>query len=233
MAKRTTGITKNSTKYFVVDAGAIYVNYGETDERLLGATSGGTAFKIETEMHQIEVDGLKTALKGGMRITKVTATIEGNLMELSPQNLQLALAGAEITEHLEEGSATATHDSIRRKRDLTDADYLKNVAIVGRVNNNTENFVGILYNAIGNGGIEVQTENEGEAVIEIVFTATCDVEDIQDDGTILEPWEIRFPKVQGVETPTTQANEPTTKTKDFSHEHYYAKNFNEDMKEEN
>ena len=43
------GVTTETVKRLFVDAGAVYVNYDEPDERLLGATRGGNTFTIEQE----------------------------------------------------------------------------------------------------------------------------------------------------------------------------------------
>ena len=51
------GVTKETVKNLFVDAGAIYINFGENDERLLGATREGNNFKIEQEVREMEFDG--------------------------------------------------------------------------------------------------------------------------------------------------------------------------------
>jgi hypothetical protein len=193
MPKRTTGITSTSLSNFVVDAGAVYVNYGEADERLLGATRGGNTFTIEVEQREMEIDGVRQAVRGTKRIISVVATMTVNLLELTAENLALALTGSEITTFTQEPAITPTHDVIRRVREIGSMDYLTNIAIVGKVNNATENFVGILYNALASGGLELAMEDESEASIELTFTAHIDADSIADDGTYPEAWEIRMP----------------------------------------
>jgi hypothetical protein len=193
MPKRTTGITSTSLSNFVVDAGAVYVNYGEADERLLGATRGGNTFTIEVEQREMEIDGVRQAVRGTKRIISVVATMTVNLLELTAENLALALTGSEITTFTQEPAVTPTHDVIRRVREIGSMDYLTNIAIVGKVNNATENFVGILYNALASGGLELAMEDESEASIELTFTAHIDADSIADDGTYPEAWEIRMP----------------------------------------
>lgn len=194
MPKRTTGITSQSLNSFVIDAGAVYVNLGETDERLLGATKEGSTFTIEAEMREMEIDGVRQAIKGTKRIINVLATLTVNLLELSAENLSLALVGSELTEFTDENATDPTHDVIRRAREIGTMDYIKNIAIVGKVNNTGDNFVGLLYNALSSGGLEMALEDENEAAIELTFTAHIDADDIADDGTYTEAWEIRMPK---------------------------------------
>ena len=195
MPKRTTGITSSSLSNFVIDAGAVYINYGEVDERLLGATRGGNTFTIEVEMREMEIDGVRQAIKGTKRIINVVASLTVNLIELTAENLALALTGSTLGEYTQEPAVTPTHDTITRIREIGSMDYVKNVAVVGKVNNATENFIGILNNALSNGGLEIAMEDENEAAIELTFTAHINPDDIADDGSYPEAWEIRMPKV--------------------------------------
>ena len=195
MPKRTTGITTQSLSNFVIDAGAVYINYGLTGERLLGATRGGNTFTIEVEMREMEIDGLRHAVKGTKRVISVAATITCNLLELTAANLAVALTGSDLSTFTPTGGTVATHDVIRRAREVGTMDYIENVAIVGKVNNATENFVGIIYNALSSGGLELGMEDESESAIELTFTAHIDADDIADDGTYEEAWEIRMPRV--------------------------------------
>jgi hypothetical protein len=198
MPKRTTGITAGSLNNFVIDAGAVYVNFGETDERLLGATRGGNTFTIDVEMREMEIDGIRMSAKGTKRVTKVEATIKTNLLEMSAANLALALTGSTIGTWTAEGATAATHDTIRRTREIGTMDYIKNIAIVGKVNNTGENFIGIIYNALATGGLEAAMEDENEVALEVTFTAHIDPADIADDGSYTEAWEIRMPRTPAV-----------------------------------
>lgn len=194
MPKRTTGITTASLNRFVIDAGAVYVNFGEVDERLLGATRDGNTFAIEVEMREMDIDGVRQAVKGTKRVTSVAASVTCNLLELSAENLALSLTGSTLGEWKETGDPAFTHDTIRRSREIGSMDYVKNIAIVGKVNNTGENFIGIIYNALASGGLELSLEDENEAAVELTFTAHIDPDDIEDNGTYLEAWEIRMPK---------------------------------------
>jgi GH25 family lysozyme M1 (1,4-beta-N-acetylmuramidase) len=193
MPKRTTGITATSLSNFVIDAGAVYINYGEVNERLLGATRGGNTFTIEVEMREMEIDGVRQAVKGTKRIISVVASMTVNLLELTAENLALALTGSQLTTFTQAPSPTPTHDVIKRIREIGTMDYVENIAVVGKVNNSAENFVGILYNALSSGGLELAMEDESEAAIELTFTAHIDPADIADDGSYPEAWEIRMP----------------------------------------
>lgn len=186
--KKTTGITRETVKRFMIDAGAVYLNYGEKDERRLGATRGGNSFNVEQEVKIIEIDGAKGPTKGARRVTEVTAQIIANLIEMTAENFRNAIAGADMEPYPDESAAT--HDSIRRTREIGDSDYIKNVALVGNISGTTTPIICIIENALADGNLELTTEDREEAGLEVQFTGHFDPEDMA-----TEPWEIRYPKM--------------------------------------
>lgn len=111
-----TGISGSTPDRIIIDAGAVYLNYGLANQRLLGATRGGNEFNLNRVTKNIEADGLKGAVKGMKRVTEVNPQITANLLELSVENLIAAIAGAEQgdrasvdVEHIA-GTATAEFD---------------------------------------------------------------------------------------------------------------------------
>ena len=90
-----TGLNANTPDRIFVDAGAVYINYGLSDERLLGATRGGNEFNLNRVLRDVEVDGVKGSTKGLRRVTEVRPQITCNLIELSLDNFLKAIAGAE------------------------------------------------------------------------------------------------------------------------------------------
>jgi len=91
------GISEKTPGSILVDAGAVYINYGLPNQRLLGATRGGNEWNLNRVTRNIEIDGLKGAVKGLKRITEVNPQITANLIELTVENLILAIAGANVT----------------------------------------------------------------------------------------------------------------------------------------
>ena len=88
------GLNVDTPDRIFVDAGAVYLNYGLPDERLLGATRGGNEFNLNREIRDIEVDGVRGSVKGLRRRTVCRPQITCNLIELSLDNLIKAIAGA-------------------------------------------------------------------------------------------------------------------------------------------
>ena len=88
------GVTSETVKRLILDAGVVYKNYG-TEDILLGATEGGNNFVVEREIREIPADGLRGKTKGFRRIISENAHITTNLKEWSRDNFLLALAGTE------------------------------------------------------------------------------------------------------------------------------------------
>lgn len=193
MAHQTYGISDATTKNFVVDAGAVYLNFGETDERLLGATRGGSTFSIEQDIKVIEIDGARGNVKGARRVITSNAGLKVALLEMNTSNLMLAIPGTSATDYTDTTDTPVptapTHDEIRRTRNLSDLDYLTNIALVGRVAGTNDNAIFILYNAMSDQKLEMKFEDKNELVLEVTFSAHYDPTD-----AMTEPWAMIFPK---------------------------------------
>ena len=88
------GLNSKTSERIFVGAGAIYLDYGLSTERRLGATRGGNEFNLNREIREVEIDGVKGPTKGLRRVTVVKPQITCNLIELSLDNLIKAIAGA-------------------------------------------------------------------------------------------------------------------------------------------
>lgn len=198
MARSTTGLTTNTVNNFLINAGALYMNLGLPDERLLGATRDGVTFTIEQDIAEIEVDGSPGPFMGGRRIIEVRPRIEATILEMTPENLKLAIAGADTADYTEEGATAPSHTQLTRNRGIAVSDYVANIAIVGSVSGSGENFVGIIYNALSDGEFGLETADSGEAGVELTLTGHFDPANMDQ-----EPWEIRIPKeITSITAPT-------------------------------
>lgn len=191
--RKTTGLTTQTVSRFVINAGALYMNLGLTDERLLGATRDGVTFTIEQDVAEIEVDGSPGPFLGGRRILEVRPRIEATLLEMTPENLKLAIVGSTSADYKDGTATTATHTEITRSRGILTTDYIANIAIVGTQVGANENFIGIIYNALMDGEISLETADSGEAGLGVTFTGHFDPAAITATG-VKEPWAVRIPK---------------------------------------
>lgn len=189
MAKRH-GVTASTFSRLIIDAGAVYKNYGEAGETLLGATRGGNSFKIETEQRTMDVDGSIGDVKGDKRIIRVTATITANFVEMTSALMLLGMPGAAMANY-PVAPAAKTHDKITRARDILTSDYCTNISIVGNTTASATNYIVVkLLNALADGNLELGFTDKEEAIPAITFKAHF-------DPTTLgaEPWEILNPIV--------------------------------------
>ena len=187
------GITTETVDKFFVDAGAVYINLGEDDERLLGATRGGNSFVLEQDVYEAEIDGSPGALKGARRIVEVRPRLTTNLIELSAENIRMAIAGSDMAAFPDDSAAT--HDVITRRRNIIAADYVKNIALVGTISGADEPIIILLKNALQDENFEIGTENRGESVVSLQFTGHFDPANMGE-----EPWEIRYPRNNGLQS---------------------------------
>lgn len=193
MPLQTKGLRTESVDHLIVDAGAVYVNLDETDERLLGATRGGSTFRIEQDVREIEVDGSPGPLKGARRVVEVRPQLTTNLLEMTMENLLMAIPGAEATP-IPDATATTGH-SIRRRRNIRGIDYIKNIGIVGTKQGSGEPVILKIYNAMQDDNFELGTEDKDESVLELTFTGHFDPGDMS-----VEPWEIIYPLNEGLQS---------------------------------
>jgi len=179
------GITTETMKNLLLDAGKIVLNYGETDERDLGATLGGNTFNVEAEIKDIRPDGARGKVKGGRRITDVAVTLTVNMFEMTKENLLLALPGAVATA---DPAGTPTADVITRSRNIEDTDYLTNITYVGTISGKNDPVIITVFNPLQDGAFEVSGEDKEEASTELTFSGHFDPAAMES-----EPWEIRYP----------------------------------------
>lgn len=147
----------------IIEAGVVYVDYGEPTERRLAPTRGGNTFVVEQEVKIIERDGARGKEKGLRRIVTENATLTVQLMNLSQDNLKLALPGADLSL----GVITNGDGSI------PDGDYLKNITLIGDTMGG-ETKVITLYNALSDNGLSLGMTPKDESVVELQFSAHYD-----------------------------------------------------------
>jgi hypothetical protein len=183
---RYTGVSSSTPVNLVVDAGAVYFNYGTASQRLLGATRGGNTFVVTQEFRVIEADGVPGAISDMIRIINVDPTMEVNMLEFSKENLLVAFPGAELTDY--PNAQAKTHDEISRVNNVSASDFLENIALVGTVQGKTEPIICLLYNVLQRDNMSMQRQDDDESVVTLTFHGHFDVTDLE-----TEPWKILYP----------------------------------------
>lgn len=91
------GVTVATFKRLLLDAGAVYKNWGLPDQAVISATRGGNEFTVEREIRQIEVDNVHGRVKGTSRIIAENARIVANFIEMTTDVILKALPGTSVT----------------------------------------------------------------------------------------------------------------------------------------
>lgn len=176
------GITNRTWESMIVDAGVVYVNFGEPDEAILGATNGGVTFGWEAmNIRTPEIDGLKGRLKGASRITEASPQMVVNLVEWHEEAILAAFPGVAVQ------TISGRRHITRTTRVIAPTDYPVNIAMVGKLSSG-EDVIVILKNPMVVSGAEIPTADDTEATTSLTFVGHYDPDDIEE-----EPWEIIIP----------------------------------------
>lgn len=141
--------------------------WNDSEENVLGATSGGNKLSIVPEITPIEVDGAVVEIKGLNQKTGESGTLEVNLAQHTVESLKRAIVGKEVE------SLIPGYNQIQTKSLIELSDYLDNIAYVGSMTDGTE-IIAIMENAICSSGLEMDTKNKETSVVKTVFKATAD-----------------------------------------------------------
>ena len=196
MALAKTGYTSATSKSYVIDAATVYTNVTYVEATgfagtLHGATSGGVTVTIEQSYRDIEVDGTShMKVKGNKVMESATASVTANVKEITAETIRKSLNGSLASAAAID--APTGYKVITTKRYIEDADYLNNIAVVGRLSGTAEPVIFILDNALCTSGFEGSTEDNNEMVIEQVYEAHASVEQLLADEY---PWKILFPTI--------------------------------------
>lgn len=179
---RQHGISSNTPSRLVLDSGAMYINYDEAGQALIGATRGGATFTIEQDIREIELDGALGPVKGLRRIIRSVPMLTFTLLEFTLARLKDTLPA----------SASATSGSFdvitRVTSSIADSFYLTNIALVAEVSTLTNPVVCKVKNALlaQQTALTTTDKDEGTLPLEAVghyLTSALDT----------EPWEIKWP----------------------------------------
>lgn len=168
-------------KSFFIDAGAVYVNYGESGQFLLGTTEGGNQFGIDQDVRYMTFDGHAGQLATAHRIVNSVPKIICNIISIDYRVLNLMLPGSDIS--FADGSVAIS----RKIRKLLTEDYIKNIAIVGEHGGTGCIVVCKILNAVQLEDIEIPFEDSKESVIQLTFSGCFAIGNLDD-----ESWQIDF-----------------------------------------
>lgn len=165
---KKSGITARTPKSLLLGAGTIYKNLAWSTETnawvgtLFGATSGGNKFTLKPNIVTVEIDGAVVDTKGLTQKQGETASLEINLVEITPDSLRMAMIGEEVS------SEATGFTKLATKSIIEDEDYIDNIAFVGFLADDTPIII-IMENALCTSGLELSGKNKENSVIPVTF----------------------------------------------------------------
>ena len=145
----------------VLGEGKLVANFGEVSELDLGYVRGAT-FNENITIRHIEVDGKKGNVAGDAVVEMVDPTLEVVMMEIDSVNMASVFTGIDVD------ATTPAETKITRTLLINEADYLTNIAFVGKTKAGKETVIKLL-NASGEGSVNLAFADKSEVEIPLVF----------------------------------------------------------------
>lgn len=186
---KSSGITEATPENILFGAGTIHkgLKYEGSkwnfEESLIGATQGGSKLSIVPEVTNIEADGALVKVKGLAKKIGETATMEINLLELTPEILADVTIG-----NIASSSEVTGYSEITSKANIEAGDYVENIAFIGKKLNGTP-IIAILPNALCTTGLELEGKNKENGVVKATFECYAEI----DGSHETLPWKILYP----------------------------------------
>lgn len=182
----TTGFSPSTANHLLLDAGAVYKNYGLLNEAIIGATSGGNEFDYKPKTRQIKIDGVKAANAKGLQvIDSIAITLKCNFLEATEEVLAMGLNADVVKDDLKNPTG---YDRIIPRSGIHDSDYIDNVALVTTISGSGKPIIIILKNTLSLDGLQIKSEDSKDITLPVTFTASADPQKPQE-----LPCEIHYP----------------------------------------
>lgn len=181
----STGFNEKTMEHLILDAGAVYKNFGLPDQAILGATSGGNEFDAKAKIRQIQVDGVKAANAKGLEvIDNIAVTLKCTFLEVTLEILKAALI-ADVDTITE-----PDYDILTGKTVIADGDYIQNLAWVGTLSGSQKPVIIVIDNALCVDGLQLKTQDSKDNTLDVTFTAHADPKTPK-----ALPYKIYYPKL--------------------------------------
>lgn len=197
MPQGRSGISTATAPNMVLDAGEVWFNIDITalegagsdpwadaiavsGAQKLGGTRGGNVFNPGRAIRQMPVDGAIGPVKGFNRRQTSAPVLTVNLLEITPENLERAIAGGNVE--------TAGAFEKLTGGEIEDSDYIGNVALATTLKGSDTPIVIVIHNALVMEAPEFNTVDEDETVLTVAFTGH-----VTADAPNTEVWAIYHP----------------------------------------
>lgn len=156
-----------------IDHGIVFRNYGLETQKLLAPIRGGSTFKVERTIRQIEFDGQGGKTKGTEVIDDENATISAKTLNASLDSLSMALPGASITKE-KNGEISKIESSDLGL--ISDENYNDNITMFCKTLKGDYLKISI-FDAMADNGLEFAAVQKAEGEIQLDFAAHHSYED--------------------------------------------------------
>lgn len=192
MHKLRSGLNADTKKHLMLGEGAIFKNFvvgTDTYEsaraagKLLGACQGGSTFNAVAQVRQIEVDGIPGKVADLEEIDSWDVSLQTTFLEVTADTIKAAL-----------GAASSTHADgythITGRNDFVAADYVTNITFVGSMSGSEAPIILQVKNAIGDGNLSINVQNNNEAKVPCTFQGRYTIETLS-----APPFDIYYPDI--------------------------------------
>lgn len=158
-----TNLTTKQIESIQIDEGLIFLNYGESTQRLLAPTRGGGEFAATVTVRDIEFDGRHGKTAGTQVIEEQGASLKVTTLCMSQENLALAIPTCTVSNA--EGNAIKNPPT----GVIPMSAYLKNVTMFAKTIGGKYKKI-IIYNAMHETGFTAKAvqKAEGELALELL-----------------------------------------------------------------
>ena len=176
-----TNLTKKQIENIQIDESVIFLNYGETDERVLAPTRGGGEFVATVTVRDIDFDGKHGKTAGTQVIEEQGASIKVTTLCMSQENLARAIPGCTVSDA--EGNAITNP----KTGIIPDSAYLKNITMFAKLISGKYKKITI-FNPMHETGFTAKAVQKAEGELAFEFLAHYPHSDL--DGDLWEVTEI-------------------------------------------
>lgn len=203
--KPINGYSSKTPDNLLLDAGAFFKNFevgkdtyasAKASGKCLGVTIKGGEFSAKPSFRNMEFDGVKNRVKGGVFIDNWEVSIKASLAEATTDNFMLALGVADVDKE-----SVAGYEKITGRNYLIDSDFAENITWVGCLLGEDEPCIIQIFNGLNESGMTMAFADKDNAKNEVQFFGYND-DSVYDDleKEVLPPFAIYRPVTTSTET---------------------------------
>ena len=205
--KPFSGYNAKTPDRLLLDAGAVFKNFivgtdtyatAKAAGKCLGATQGGSEFSAKPSFRRMDIDGAHTRTVGDTLIDGWEVYLKTKLVEITPDNLKLALGVGDSA-----ASQTSGYTEVTGRDTIATTDYVTNITFVGNILGSETPVIIQVFNAFHEGGLTITAADKNNAGVECQFfgyNAATVYDSV--DSALTPPFKIYYPD-QAIAVATT------------------------------